>query len=87
MAVEGDVECFSTQISRNEKLRGYRLTMRKEEERCLKGHSDLYKVLITMGYIISEQRAKHPKTECWKHLVDMVEELREIQRDWAGQRR
>jgi hypothetical protein len=42
--------------------------MRKEEERALKGHSDLYKVLITMGYIIREQRAKHPKTECWRHL-------------------
>jgi hypothetical protein len=61
--------------------------MMKKEEKPPKGHYDLYKVVTTMGPIVREQRALHPKTKVWRDLLSLVEELREIQQDWAEQRR
>ena len=57
------------------------------EEKPPKGHSDLYRVATSMSSIIREERALHPKTKVWRHLLALVEELREIQQDWADQRR
>jgi hypothetical protein len=59
----------------------------KTEEKPPKGHSDLYRVVTTMGPIVREQSALHPRTMVWRHLLSLVEELREIQQDWADQRR
>lgn len=61
--------------------------MTSTAEKPLKGHYDLYRVVNTMEYIIREQAAQHSKTKFWKHLIEMVEELREIQSDWAQQKR
>lgn len=56
------------------------------EEKPSKGHHDLYTVVRTMDHLVREQRQLHPKTMVWRHLLSLVEELWEIQRDWAEQR-
>jgi hypothetical protein len=58
----------------------------EKAEKPLKGHYDLYKVVNTMSSLIGEQSERHPRTKVWKDLDALVEELREIQADWADQR-
>jgi hypothetical protein len=60
--------------------------MMKTEDKPPKGHYDLYKVVTTMALIIGEQSERHPRTKVWKDLLPLVEELREIQKDWAEQK-
>jgi hypothetical protein len=50
------------------------------------GHSDLYRLVLRMDRQIRTQRELHPRTKVWKDLLEMVDELREIQRDWAERR-
>jgi hypothetical protein len=61
--------------------------MMNTEENAPKGHSDRYLLLITMTHIIGEQSRLHPRTKVWKDLLAMVEELMQIQQDWAWRRR
>ena len=57
--------------------------MKKEEENARKGHNDLYRLVSKMDHKIRTQKDLHPRTKVWKDLLGMVDELREIQRDWA----
>jgi hypothetical protein len=49
----------------------------------VKGHYDLYNLVRNMDHVIRTQKDLHPRTRVWKDLLGMVDELREIQRDWA----
>jgi hypothetical protein len=55
----------------------------EKEENARTGHSDLYRLVSKMDHTIRTQRELHPRTKVWQDLLGMVDELREIQRDWA----
>jgi len=53
------------------------------KKKAVTGHNDLYRLVNKMEHEIRTQRERHPRTRVWKDLLMMVDELREIQRDWA----
>ena len=53
------------------------------EKEVVTGHSDLWRVVNNLEHEIRMQRKRHPRTKVWKDLLKMVEELSEIQKDWA----
>jgi hypothetical protein len=57
--------------------------MKKEVENSRKGHNDLYHLVSKMDHVIRAQKDLHPRTKVWKDLLEMVDDLREIQQDWA----
>jgi hypothetical protein len=56
------------------------------KRKAVTGHSDLYHLVIRMDRAIRTQKELHPRTKIWRDLLEMVDELREIQRDWAERR-
>lgn len=59
----------------------------KNKRKAVRGHSDLYNLVMKMDHAIRTQKRRHPRTKIWKELLDMVDELREIQADWFDETR
>ncbi|MFZ3200043.1 MAG: hypothetical protein WA175_02710 [Candidatus Acidiferrales bacterium] len=57
--------------------------MKKKGKKAVRGHYGLYNLVRNMDYVIRTQRDLHPRTKVWRDLLEMVDELWEIQRDWA----
>jgi hypothetical protein len=53
------------------------------KKKSVTGHNDFYGLVTNMEHEIRTQRNRHPRTKVWKDLLKMVDELWEIQRDWA----
>ncbi len=53
------------------------------KRKAVTGHNDLYRVVNKMEHEIRTQTERHPRTKVWKDLLKMVDELWEIQNDWA----
>jgi hypothetical protein len=62
---------------------GYHPVEEEMKKKAVKGHYDLYNLVRNMDHVIRTQKDLHPRTRVWKDLLGMVDELREIQRDWA----
>lgn len=54
-----------------------------EKKKAATGHYALHNLVRIMDHKIRTQRDLHPRTKVWQDLLEMVDELREIQRDWA----